>query len=164
MVLTVSAYKGGVGKTTASFHLAGVLGEREPILLLDRERVHGALKWYRKRDDWTFQTVAATDVDPELVRRYRRDGSVVIDTPAAPSPEEFAAIPPWPSRAVARTRAALERASVSMFHTEIPRAAAFTHAARQGRLVRDVRDRRAASLWSAYQELVSEIDHDRRKT
>ena len=205
MVLTVSAYKGGVGKTTTAVHVAGVLGEREPTLLLDRERVHGALKWYRKRDDWSFQAVAASDVDPNAVRRYRREGSVVIDTPAAPTPEELAAfglrsdlvivpttpdslalealvetvrdlkrasvpyrvllvaIPPWPSRAGPRTRAALDRAGVPTFRVEIPRAAAFTHAARQGRLVRDVRDRRSASLWSAYQELVNEIDHARRE-
>ena len=68
------------------------------------------------------------------------------------------AIPPWPSRAGARTRAALERAHLPTFRVEIPRAAAFTHAARQGCLVRDVKDKRAASLWRAYQELVLELD------
>ena len=204
MVLTVSAYKGGVGKTTTAMHVAGVLGERQPTLLLDRERVHGALKWYRKGRDWSFKAESATGLDPDVVKRYRREGSVVIDTPAAPTPEELAAfgarsdlvivpttpdslavealvetvrdlkreslpyrvvlvaVPPWPSRAGAKTRAALEKAGVPTFRAEIPRAAAFHHAALQGRLVRDVKDRRAASLWRAYEELVEEIDHARR--
>ena len=204
MLLTVSAHTGGVGKTTTAMHVAGVLGQREPTLLVDRERVHGALKWYRKGRDWSFQAESAADLEAEVVRRYRRDGSVVIDTPAAPTPEELAAfgarsdlvvvpttpdslavealvetvrdlkreslpyrvvlvaVPPWPSRAGAKTRSALEKAGVPTFRAEIPRAAAFHHAALQGRLVRDVKDRRAASLWSAYEELVAEIDHARR--
>jgi len=66
-------------------------------------------------------------------------------------------IPPWPSKQGARARAALRKARVPVLDAEIPQAAAFVHAALRGRLVRDVRDRRAASLWSAYESATREL-------
>jgi chromosome partitioning protein len=91
MVLTVSAYKGGVGKSTTAMHAAGVLGTRRPTLLIDRDRHPGALRWYRKGTDWPFEATSMADATPELVRQYRSSGNIVIDTPAAPTPEELIA-------------------------------------------------------------------------
>lgn len=199
MVITVSAYKGGTAKTTTALHVAGALGQGAPTLLVDRDRVPSALRWYRKSDAWPFKAVAAAEATAELVREYRITGHVVFDTPAGPDPEEIVAfgqrsdlvlipttpdalaiealvdtvrdlkregvpfrvllaiVPPFPSTQGRRARAALERAGLPVLATEIPRAAAFHHAALEGSLVRDVRDRRAASLWGAYEQVVEEI-------
>jgi len=199
VVITVSAYKGGTGKTTTALHVAGVLGQQAPTLLVDRDRVPSALRWYRKRDEWPFRAVASSDATPELLREYRRTGHIVFDTPAGPDPEEIIAfgkhsdlvlipttpdalaiealvdtvrdlrdeavlfrvalvmVPPFPSQQGRRARAAFQKARLPVLEAEVPRAAAFHHAALQGRLVRDVRDRRAGALWSAYQEIANEI-------
>lgn len=199
MILTVSAYKGGTGKTTSAIHAAGVLGLEAPTLLVDRDRVPSALRWYRKSDTWPFRAVSRGDATPELLRKYKREGHIVFDTPAGPDPEEIVAfgkhsdvvlipttpdalaiealvdtvrdlrkekirlrvlltmIPPYPSTEGERARAAFVRSGLPVLETEIPRAAAFHHAALQGCLVRDVKDRRSESLWNAYGQVVEEI-------
>lgn len=199
MILTVSAYKGGVAKTTTALHVAGVLGLEAPTLLVDRDRMAGAVRWYRKGDGWPFDAIEAKDVTTEQLRDYRARGHLVFDTPAAPTSEELVAfgqrsdlvlipttpdalaiealvhtvkdlrhegvpfrvvltiVPPFPSVSGARARAALERAGLPVLKRYIPRAAAFHHAALQGVLVEDVRDRRAASLGRAYEEVTREV-------
>jgi len=199
MVITVSAYKGGTAKTTTSLHIAGALGLEAPTLLVDRDRVPSALRWYRKSSEWPFRAVSSREATADMIREYRATGHVVFDTPAGPDPEEIVAfgqrsdlvlipttpdalaiealvdtvrdlkreeipfrvllaiVPPFPSTQGRRARGALERAGLPVLKAEIPRAAAFHHAALQGVLVRDVRDRRAASLWEAYESVVAEI-------
>lgn len=199
VILTVSAYKGGTGKTTTALHAAGVLGLEAPTLLVDRDRVPSALRWYRKSSEWPFEAIASSEATPDLIRKYRREGHVVFDTPAGADPEELVAfgrhsdmvlipttpdalaiealadtirdlrseaipfrvlivmVPPFPSTEGRRARAALKRAGLPVLHTEIPRAAAFHHAALQGQLVRDAKGRRSMSLWIAYERVVAEL-------
>jgi chromosome partitioning protein len=199
VVITVSSYKGGVGKSTSSIHVAGALGLHRPTLLIDRDRHPGALKWYSKGKDWSFDAIAASEATAEVVRHYKATGNIVVDTPAAPTAEELieygsrsdivlvpttpdamalealvdtvktlktrsveyrvllVAVPPAPSREGARARASLQRVGVPVLSAEIPRAAAFQHAALSGRLVRDVRGRRSAELWSAYENATLEL-------
>jgi len=199
VIVTVSAYKGGVGKTTTALHIAGVLGLEKPTLLVDRDRIPSAFRWYRKSASWPFQVVPESNADPDTVRRYRRDGHVVFDNPAGPTRAELVTlgqhsdlvlmpttpdalaiealvdtvrdlrqgdvnyrivlvmVPPWPSREGPRARAAFRKANLPVLAAEIPRAAAFHHAALQGTLVRDVRDRRAAELWKAYEAVTHEM-------
>jgi len=195
----VAAYKGGVAKTTSAIHLAGVLAESVPTLLIDQDRHPGALKWSRK-GDFKFHAVAGADATAALVRDYRLKGNVVIDTPAAPTPEDLVAfgtasnvvlvpttgdalavealvdtvrdlrranvpfrialvkVPPAPSREGERAREAFAEAGLPVLATEIPRAAAFHHAALAGVLVRDLkREPRAANLWRLYQQIAAEL-------
>ena len=90
VVITVAAYKGGVGKTTTAVHVADALAAKAPTLLIDRERFGGSFRWYENGSDWRFDAVRGRDATPELIAAYRT-GHIVIDTPAAPTADELEA-------------------------------------------------------------------------
>ena len=92
MVISIANFKGGVSKTSTSIHVAGALGRERPTLLADRDRVKGAHRWHQKGRDWDFTTIDADhETAVDLARQYRRNGLVIVDTPAAPRPEELVA-------------------------------------------------------------------------
>ena len=45
MIITVTSYKGGVGKTTTAIHLAAYLQTLAPTLLVDGDAIRSATKW-----------------------------------------------------------------------------------------------------------------------
>jgi chromosome partitioning protein len=88
VILTVAAYKGGVAKTTTALHVADALARSAPTLLIDRERIGGSYRWWEKGSDWRFEAVRGTEASREQIAKYR-SGHIVVDTPAAPTPEEL---------------------------------------------------------------------------
>lgn len=201
MVITVVSFKGGVGKTTTSIHLAGVLAERAPTLLIDLDYNQSATEW-AAAGHLPFQVASTADARG-LLSEYR-DGHVVIDTPARPDRDELGklakrgdllvvpttpdalairaltrtvrllrergsrpfkvlltVVPPFPSRDGKRARAALEKAGLTLFRREIPRAAVFHKAALQGCLVSEVTDRKSMLSWIAYSDVVNEALNER---
>ena len=48
MIVTVTSYKGGVGKTTTSIHLAAYLQRLAPTLLVDGDGIRSATKWSQR--------------------------------------------------------------------------------------------------------------------
>jgi len=198
VVLTIAAYKGGVAKTTTALHVADALGRDAPTLLIDRERIGGSYRWWEKGKDWRFEAVRGREATAEEVADFRQRGHVVVDTPAAPTPEElqsfagrsdlvivpttpdalaldtlleavrdlrtfeapfrvvFTIVPPWPSKEGEKARALMKRADVPVFRTEIPRSAAFHHAARKRRLV-ESEGARARRFAEAYLNLLEEV-------
>jgi chromosome partitioning protein len=199
VILTVAAYKGGVGKSTTAIHLAAALGRDASTLLIDRERVGGSFRWYEKGSDWSFDAVRGRDATAATVADYRKRGHVVVDTPAAPTPDELeafatrsdlvivpstpdalaldllietvrdlrrveapfrvllTAVPPFPSREGANARRVLSKAGIPLFQAELPRAAAFHHAALAGVLVEDTKVRGATRLGLKYHDVVNEL-------
>jgi chromosome partitioning protein len=50
MIITVTSYKGGVGKTTTAIHLAAYLQTLAPTLLVDGDAIRSATKWSQRSD------------------------------------------------------------------------------------------------------------------
>lgn len=87
MIITVAAFKGGVGKTTSAVHLAAFLQEQQPTLLVDGDPNRSATNW-SKRGSLPF-----TVVDERQAAKYSRQFEhIVIDTEARPEEADLKAL------------------------------------------------------------------------
>lgn len=87
MIITVTNFKGGVGKTTTALHLAAYLQQDKQTLLIDGDLNRSATAW-SKRGKLPFNVV-----DERQAARYARSYEhVVIDTQARPSPDDLQAL------------------------------------------------------------------------
>ncbi len=87
MMITVAAFKGGVGKSTTALHLATYLQNQADTLLVDGDLNRSALDW-SNRGCLPFK-VADEKQGVRLARLYEH---IVIDTPARPDPDELKTI------------------------------------------------------------------------
>jgi chromosome partitioning protein len=88
-IISLAAFKGGVGKTTTAIHLATYLGEIGSTLLIDGDQNRSALDWVERggADLYPFKVVDADD--PGDMDEYE---FIVIDTPARPDAEDLTAL------------------------------------------------------------------------
>jgi chromosome partitioning protein len=87
MIVTVTSFKGGVGKSTTAVHLAAYFQPRGPTLLIDGDPNRSASGWAR-RGDLPFKVI-----DERQAARFARDHEhIVIDTQARPSREDLEAL------------------------------------------------------------------------
>jgi len=87
MIITVAAFKGGVGKTTSAVHLATFLQGRQPTLLVDGDPNRSATGWARRGE------LPFTVVDERQAAKYSRQFEhIVIDTEARPEEEDLKAL------------------------------------------------------------------------
>jgi chromosome partitioning protein len=84
MIITITALKGGVGKTTTSIHLAAYLQQHAPTLLIDADRNRSALVWSRE-EKLPFM-VASQAGATAIVGKYTH---IITDTQARPEREEL---------------------------------------------------------------------------
>ena len=88
MIITVTSYKGGVGKTTTAIHLATYLHKTKGnVLLVDGDPNRSCLAWSR-RGALPFQVVD----EKAATRHVRNYQNIVIDTAARPDRDELSAL------------------------------------------------------------------------
>lgn len=87
MIITVTSYKGGVGKTTTAIHLATYLHTLAPTLLVDGDAIRSATKWSQRGTGagLPFKVVSHA----QMVNHIRDHRHVVIDTEGNPSDDDF---------------------------------------------------------------------------
>lgn len=87
MILTVAAFKGGVAKTTTAIHLAAVLAESAPTVLVDGDPNRSATGWALRGGEGGLPFRV---VDYRQLARVARDyDHIVIDTEARPATEDL---------------------------------------------------------------------------
>jgi chromosome partitioning protein len=87
MIVTIAAFKGGVGKTTTALHLSAYLQTKAATLLVDGDLNRSALDW-ATRGNLPFKVVD----EKQGVRFARQYEHIVIDTPARPDPDDLKTI------------------------------------------------------------------------
>lgn len=87
MIVTVTSYKGGVGKTTTAVHLATWLSMQAPTLLVDSDAIRSATHWSQRGDGkgLPFRVVSTA----AMARESRNYEHIVIDTEGNPSADDF---------------------------------------------------------------------------
>ena len=84
MIVTVAAFKGGVGKTTSSIHIASYLQTKAPTLLVDGDPNRSSIAW-KNRGALPFPVVD----ESQASRHVGLFKHLVIDTAARPTLEEL---------------------------------------------------------------------------
>ncbi len=82
MIVAITAYKGGVGKTTTAVHLAGGFSEQGKTLLIDGDVNRSAIQW-NESGNFPFDVA---DIDHADLEGFDH---VVIDTAARPSSDDL---------------------------------------------------------------------------
>jgi chromosome partitioning protein len=84
LIVTVASFKGGQAKTTTAVHLAALLNEQKPTLLVDGDPNRSATSWNRRKG-FPFKVVD----EKQAVRFAKEFEHVVIDTQARPTEEDL---------------------------------------------------------------------------
>lgn len=87
MIVTVTSYKGGVGKTTTAIHLAAYFQRQAPTLLVDGDAIRSATKWSQRGNGNGLPFKVITHA--QMMKHIRDYKHVIIDTEGNPTDDDF---------------------------------------------------------------------------
>jgi len=88
-IITITGFKGGIGKSTTAIHLATFFSEQGATILVDGDLNHTALSW-AGRGTSSEQSLPFAVVDQRGAMRVVGDAQfVIIDTPARPDSDDL---------------------------------------------------------------------------
>jgi chromosome partitioning protein len=87
MIITVTSYKGGVGKTTTAIHLAAYLQRLAPTLLVDGDAIRSATKWSQRGGETGLPFKVVNHA--QMINQIRNYEHIIIDTEGNPSDDDF---------------------------------------------------------------------------
>lgn len=85
-IITVTGYKGGIGKSTTAFHLASYFSDLGKTVLIDGDPNRTALKWASRSEESLPFEVADERQAMKIVPGM---DFVIIDTPARPNSDDL---------------------------------------------------------------------------
>lgn len=85
-IITVTGYKGGIGKSTTAFHLAAYFSDLGKTVLIDGDPNRTAIKWAGRNEKSLPFTVADERQAMKIVPGM---DYVIIDTPARPNSDDL---------------------------------------------------------------------------
>jgi chromosome partitioning protein len=85
-IITVTGYKGGIGKSTTAFHLASYFSDLGKTVLIDGDPNRTAIKWAGRNENSLPFTVADERHAMKIVPGM---DYVIIDTPARPNSDDL---------------------------------------------------------------------------
>ncbi|MFO0890925.1 MAG: ParA family protein [Isosphaeraceae bacterium] len=88
MIITVASFKGGVAKTTTAIHLAALLNEEKPTLLIDGDPNRSASGWSKRGGELPFK-IADERLAGRLAGQFE---NLVFDTKARPEKSDLVAL------------------------------------------------------------------------
>jgi chromosome partitioning protein len=86
-IITVTGYKGGIGKSTTAIHLATFFSERGKTVLVDGDQNRTALKWADRGDGAGLPFTVADQ--RQAMKVVSGSDFIVIDTPARPDSDDL---------------------------------------------------------------------------
>lgn len=86
VIITVTGYKGGIGKSTTAFHLASYFSDLGKTVLIDGDPNRTALKWAGRSGEALPFTVAD---ERQAMKIIPGMDYVIIDTPARPNSDDL---------------------------------------------------------------------------
>jgi len=84
MIITVASLKGGQAKTTTAVHIAALMRQNAPTLLVDGDPNRSALNWH-KRKGFPFEVCD----ERQAVKFSREFAHIIFDTQARPNKEDL---------------------------------------------------------------------------
>ena len=87
MIVTVTSYKGGVGKTTTAIHLAAYLQREAPTLLVDGDAIRSATKWSHRGTGAGLPFRVTSHA--QMMKHIRDYEHILIDTEGNPTDDDF---------------------------------------------------------------------------